>query len=524
VRLSIITTYGMLGRQARRKDNDESSYDGIGDSGGEESDVEEEQGQQGVPSKSFVDYRRVGVGGGGGARRVDILGGSGGGGGVGYKSKEDALLSAPLPLLSFKIAREDIPKARTIWGTEINSSSFLEPPLEAMEGTGEAMVQSGLQDPQYTRLLSKWFVSRSQKELTLRQSSDFFSSSSSNPLGDGSGGGEGGNGSLEAGGGIAGSAAAAAVASSTAATGGGALFDLITFNEQREDSPPPTSSSTCTCSGRRSEAAAATTATMTPAGEEDLSLPAIGGGKECSSSSSNPPQPPAVSVVCMPCLLKQSLRFSSNFECGNLAKAIRVEGRETLLTPRSFEFMHNYMVPSPVHQEYDLTLRKDLNTSGNIQWYYFCATSPPESAGVKYPLRVRFQITNMQKKDALYNYGCKPTVFAMNSPTSEKRCWKHEGEDICYFKNGLTSLTGGSNLSASTAASSTSTDTNVGEEKKKKKKLRQYYSLCFTYTFVRPDTVYFSHAFPYTYTFLQEYLHTLESNERISHFMRRKLL
>ena len=72
-----------------------------------------------------------------------------------------------------------------------------------------------------------------------------------------------------------------------------------------------------------------------------------------------------------------------------------------------------------VDHEYNLWCRKDLNTGGNIQWYYFSVTSPPslEDGGsprtaVTYPFTARFQIVNMMKKDALYNYGMKPAVLS----------------------------------------------------------------------------------------------------------------
>lgn len=63
-------------------------------------------------------------------------------------------------------------------------------------------------------------------------------------------------------------------------------------------------------------------------------------------------------------LTSPSVEFDAEFESGNLFKAVRVLGRDALC--------HGSACPAnPVQQEYDLTLRNDINTDGNIQWYYF---------------------------------------------------------------------------------------------------------------------------------------------------------
>jgi hypothetical protein len=88
-----------------------------------------------------------------------------------------------------------------------------------------------------------------------------------------------------------------------------------------------------------------------------------------------------------------------------------------------------------------------------------------------------------------------------------KQGWRHKGEDICYYSNG---------------------DKRIIHDKKSKKddkkRYKNKYSLSFTYTFIEPDIIYFSHCFPYCYTDLQNYLSQLESNERIASIMNRKLL
>ena len=169
------------------------------------------------------------------------------------------------------------------------------------------------------------------------------------------------------------------------------------------------------------------------------------------------------------------------------------------------EFLRDFSVPDDVHQEYDLFLRNDLNTAGNIQWYYFSATTP-ESQTCTYPLRIRFNIVNMQKKDALYNYGMRPVSYSVAQASEWEVGWIHAGYDICYYKNGRTIVK------------------NSGVSKEAKKKISNLYSLSFTYTFSKPDTVFFAHCYPYTYSTLKDYLNSLclePTNERI---MKRRLL
>lgn len=202
--------------------------------------------------------------------------------------------------------------------------------------------------------------------------------------------------------------------------------------------------------------------------------------------------------------LGADLIFDSNFECGNLDKVYRVTGREGLMRGAVLNEIQNFAIPHDVHQEYDMKLRNDLATTGNIQWYYFSACAPA-TPRLQFPLRVRFTITNMQKQDALYNYGMKPAVL---SSVAAERGWRHGGEDVCYYRNGACAVKAA-----------------TGKKKKKKKfKLQPYYSLTFTYTFHGPDKVFFAHTFPYTFSDLQRYLLELEKDEYVSSFMRRRTL
>ena len=203
-----------------------------------------------------------------------------------------------------------------------------------------------------------------------------------------------------------------------------------------------------------------------------------------------------------------SLIFDGEFECGNLERAIRVIGREHMMTPKATENLHDYIKPDDVHQEYDLILRNDLYTEGNIQWYYFSVKTPTAEsiaekrisvAAITYPLKVRFNIINMQKKDSLYNYGMRPVTYSVNQ--LQKEDWRHRGEDICYYRNGSTVI-----------------------RKGKKTGFRFFYTLTFTYTFEQPDTVFFAHSYPYTYSDLKRYLRTLELNTTLCNRFHRAIL
>jgi hypothetical protein len=66
-------------------------------------------------------------------------------------------------------------------------------------------------------------------------------------------------------------------------------------------------------------------------------------------------------------VLHSNLTFDSNFESGNLFKAVRVTGRENIdVVNRLQVSVAENFAPEKVDQEYDLTLRNDLNTEGNI--------------------------------------------------------------------------------------------------------------------------------------------------------------
>ena len=75
-----------------------------------------------------------------------------------------------------------------------------------------------------------------------------------------------------------------------------------------------------------------------------------------------------------PCV--EHLQFESQFECGNLRKAIQVR-----------------------KHEYDLVLSPDVNSNHHVQWFYFRLANI--HAGVKY----RFNFINCEKPNSQLNFG-----------------------------------------------------------------------------------------------------------------------
>jgi len=213
------------------------------------------------------------------------------------------------------------------------------------------------------------------------------------------------------------------------------------------------------------------------------------------------------------------LVFDGEFESGNIDKVVFVAGRDKLRGPLINNLKQGksgpYVAPKEVDLEYDITIRNDISTAGNIQWFHFSASAGEfhgdetlgERTRVVYPLKVRFQLVNLEKSDSLYNYGMRPVC------KSEKKSdlgWINAGEDVCYFKNGRFQVK--------------KVRQKATGDRQSARKFVPLYSIVFTYTFDGPDTVYFAHSFPYTYSDLQQYLHSLEQDARIRTLVRRKVM
>ncbi|XP_061409692.1 cytosolic carboxypeptidase 1 isoform X4 [Lethenteron reissneri] len=164
----------------------------------------------------------------------------------------------------------------------------------------------------------------------------------------------------------------------------------------------------------------------------------------------------------MPSLVSEDgdcLKFCSEFESGNLRKAIHIR-----------------------RYEYDLILDSDINSNRHHQWFYF------EVSGMESGVPYRFNIVNCEKVNSQFNYGMQPVMYSVREAMAGRPHWTRAGTDICYYKN---------SFSRSSAA--------AGGQRGK-----SYYTLTFTVTFFhKDDACYFAYHFPYTYTSLMAHLQGL---------------
>ncbi|MGH0150558.1 UNVERIFIED_CONTAM: hypothetical protein FKN15_048252 [Acipenser sinensis] len=102
----------------------------------------------------------------------------------------------------------------------------------------------------------------------------------------------------------------------------------------------------------------------------------------------------------------ESLKFNSQFESGNVRKAIQV---------RKFE--------------YDLILNSDINSNHYHQWFYF------EVSGMRSGVPYRFNIINCEKSNSQFNYGMQALMYSVQEALSGRPRWIRTGTDICYYKD-----------------------------------------------------------------------------------------
>lgn len=88
---------------------------------------------------------------------------------------------------------------------------------------------------------------------------------------------------------------------------------------------------------------------------------------------------------------------------------------------------------------------------------------------------------NFRKKQSLYQRGMKICVY---SRRKSEEGWRRGGTNIQYFENGL-----------------------IWRED------RKYFTLRFSYTFDRNDSVFFSYHYPYTYSDLIKFINSLKHNK-----------
>uniref|UniRef100_A0A8D3E512 Cytosolic carboxypeptidase 1 n=1 Tax=Scophthalmus maximus TaxID=52904 RepID=A0A8D3E512_SCOMX len=170
----------------------------------------------------------------------------------------------------------------------------------------------------------------------------------------------------------------------------------------------------------------------------------------------------------------ESLKFNSQFESGNLRKAVQVR-----------------------KYEYDLVLNSDINTNHYHQWFYF------EVSGMRVGTTYRFNIINCEKTNSQYNYGMQVLMYSVQEAIGGRPRWVRTGTDICYYKN---------HFPRSSIA--------AGGQKGK-----SYYTLTFSKTFSHKDDVcYFAYHYPYTYSTLKMHLSKLEALKTPQIYIRQDVL
>ncbi|XP_072326681.1 cytosolic carboxypeptidase 4 [Scyliorhinus torazame] len=157
-----------------------------------------------------------------------------------------------------------------------------------------------------------------------------------------------------------------------------------------------------------------------------------------------------------------SLKFNSNFESGNLRKAIQIR-----------------------KYEYDLIMNADINTDLQHQWFYF------KICGMRAGIPYRFNIINCEKTNSQFNYGMQPVMYSVHEALCGRAHWVRVGSDIYYYKN---------HYCRHSAVTRGQKDTS-------------YYTLTFTITFLHSkDVCYLAYHYPYTYSTLMTHLHLLKES------------
>ncbi|XP_068994869.1 cytosolic carboxypeptidase 1 isoform X2 [Embiotoca jacksoni] len=170
----------------------------------------------------------------------------------------------------------------------------------------------------------------------------------------------------------------------------------------------------------------------------------------------------------------ESLKFNSQFESGNLRKAVQVR-----------------------KYEYDLVLNSDINSNHYHQWFYF------EVSGMRVGTTYRFNIINSEKSNSQFNYGMQVLMYSVQEAISGRPRWVRTGTDICYYKN---------HFARSSIA--------AGGQKGK-----SYYTLTFSTSFSHKDDVcYFAYHYPYTYSTLKMHLSKLEALRTPQIYLRQDVL
>ncbi|KAF1324619.1 Metalloprotease family m14a, partial [Globisporangium splendens] len=194
--------------------------------------------------------------------------------------------------------------------------------------------------------------------------------------------------------------------------------------------------------------------------------------------------------------ISKSLTFDSCFESGNLERAVQIG-----------------------EYEYDLCLRRDFNTNGHTQWFYFAVSNIQITPGT-HKAKYRFNIVNLCKPDSLFNQGLQPVVYSVKDAKLKRTGWLRSGSEIYYFGNPfprLSKCTGKVPRSNNDGTSEAAPPNSAGK----------YYTLTLTLEFADADDTYLiAHSYPYTFSDHQQHLEQIlhQSGRRIRATLRHSVL
>lgn len=196
---------------------------------------------------------------------------------------------------------------------------------------------------------------------------------------------------------------------------------------------------------------------------------------------------------------KDSLTFDSCFESGNLERAVQIG-----------------------EWEYDLHLRRDFNTNGHMQWFYF-AVSNIRAKGSGAPTKYRFNIINLCKPDSLFNQGLQPVVYSVKDAHLKHIGWRRSGSEIYYFSNSFPRST------TKAVKSNNDRPTDIDAQNQPPASSGEtYFTLTFTLEFANADDTYLiAHSYPYTLIDHHQHLESISKNHsglNLHNILRRSVL
>ncbi|TYZ65345.1 hypothetical protein PybrP1_012669 [[Pythium] brassicae (nom. inval.)] len=196
-----------------------------------------------------------------------------------------------------------------------------------------------------------------------------------------------------------------------------------------------------------------------------------------------------------------SLTFDSCFESGNLARAVRIG-----------------------EWEYDLFLRRDFNTTGHMQWFYFAVSNV--CARGNSAMKYRFNIVNLCKPDSLFNQGLQPVVYSVRDAYEKRGGWRRSGSEIYYFSNPFPRSTK-HGTKAAASNNDTRADAALSGQSQPAPVTETYFTLTFTLAFTSTEDTYLvAHSYPYTLSDHAMHLERIASRlgRRASSVLRRSAL